>query len=196
MLFVILILRNKLNEKLKDIAEIRTGFFGRPVTHGDIVYLQNKQFDDNGQLATRLYPDLIAAEVSQKHLLRPGDILFAAKGSKNFAAVFDRPDIKAVASTSFFVLSVNPKIVLPAYICWYLNVGSTQNLLKTQAMGSSIPSISKQVLEALSIPVPTYTKQQQIVQLAALQHRQRDIMTRLAILQHQQTELSILNAIQ
>ena len=181
---------------MKDIAEIRTGFFGRPVTNGDIIYLQNKQFDENGQLASVLYPDLIASDVSEKHLLDPGDILFSAKGSKNFAAVFDRDDIKAVASTSFFVIKIKAPVLLPAYLCWYLNVSTTQKLLKSQAMGSSIPSISKQVLEALFIPVPTYSKQQHIVQLAALQNRQKDIMARLTILHHQKIEHSILNAIQ
>ena len=73
--------------KLKHISFIQTGVFAKPVKEGQIVYLQSKHFDENGILKTSLYPDLKAEDISEKHLLNNGDIIFAAKGTKNFAAL-------------------------------------------------------------------------------------------------------------
>ena len=41
------------------------------------------------------------------HILRQGDVLFAAKGTKNFAALYESKYHTAVASTSFFVIRVH-----------------------------------------------------------------------------------------
>ena len=46
-----------------------------------MVYLQAKHFDVNGQLLAALHPDLMADGISEKHLLKDGDVLFAAKGT-------------------------------------------------------------------------------------------------------------------
>ncbi|MBN1337910.1 MAG: restriction endonuclease subunit S, partial [Bacteroidales bacterium] len=134
---------------LKNITSIQTGVFAKPIQKGEIVYLQARHFDENGELAETLYPDLSADNKLNKHLLRKGDILFAAKGSKNFAACFKNAEMPAVASTSFFVIRLNEKNVLPGYLTWFLNHPSTQTLLKGQARGSSIVSISKAVLNEL-----------------------------------------------
>src|SRR5690606_7597555 len=104
------------------------------------------------QLHAALHPDLMAENISQKHLLTPGDVLFAAKGSKNFAAVYEEHNPPAVASTSFFVIQLTVDSVHPAYLAWLLNSTAVQTLLKSQAIGTSLPSISKEVLMSLEIP--------------------------------------------
>src|SRR5690606_17499945 len=121
---------------------------------GELVYLQAKHFDENGQVYSTLHPDLMAKDISEKHLLKGGDVLFAAKGTKNFAAVYENHNAPAVASTSFFVLRLTEKKILPEYLAWFLNSHFTQTLLKAQAIGTSIPSISKQVLGDMEIAVP------------------------------------------
>lgn len=97
---------------LKHITNIQTGVFAKPIKDGEIVYLQAKHFNENGQLIGLLHPDLLAESISGKHLLQPGDILFAAKGTKNFAAWYESKNLPAVASTSFFVIRLkgNTKI--------------------------------------------------------------------------------------
>jgi hypothetical protein len=87
---------------LKNIATIQTGVFAKPISKGEIVYLQSKHFDENGELSDTLYPDLIADGKIEKHLLRKGDVLFSAKGTRNFAAICENENISSVASTSFF----------------------------------------------------------------------------------------------
>jgi hypothetical protein len=70
---------------IKDITNIQTGLFAKPAGIGELVYLQSKHFDEYGQLHSDLHPDLAAEGISEKHLLKDGDVLFAAKGTKNFA---------------------------------------------------------------------------------------------------------------
>lgn len=193
--FVIIILRDKLTIKIKEIAAIRTGFFGKPVKNGEVVYLQAKQFNENAQLDADLYPDLLLSDVPEKHILQVGEIVFAAKGLKNFAAVFNRADIKAVASTSFFVIKIKEGLLLPEYICWYINLPTTQAFLKAQAMGSSVPSIAKHVLEDLVIPAPNLQKQKNIIQINELLIREKKLLREIALLRQQKIETQLTKAL-
>ncbi len=96
---------------IKDITNIQTGLFAKPSGMGELVYLQSKHFDEYGQLHAVLHPDLLADSISEKHLLKDGDVLFAAKGTKNFATVYEKHNLPAVASTSFFVIRLSNKMI-------------------------------------------------------------------------------------
>lgn len=180
---------------IKDIANIQTGLFAKPSGSGDLVYLQSRHFDEGGQLLSVLHPDLPAEVISEKHLLKDGDVLFAAKGTKNFAAVFENHNEPSVASTSFFVIRLTDKRVTPAYLAWYLNNHSTQILLKGQAIGTSIPSISKQVLGNLEISVPEIETQEAIIQITKLRKAEKSIKQQIETLSEKQIQQKIINAI-
>jgi len=162
---------------------------------GDVVYLQSRHFDENGTLLENLHPDLLIQDISVRHLLRAGDVLFAAKGTKNFAAVFEEHNLPAVASTSFFVIRLLDSNIIPAYLAWFLNNPNTQALLKTQAMGTSIPSISKQVLDALEIPMPSIEKQKSVVSISKLRLQEKTIQSTLESLRDKKIQYQIINAI-
>jgi restriction endonuclease S subunit len=159
------------------------------------VYLQSRHFDQNGQLFTTLHPDLKAVGISEKHLLSHGDVLFAAKGTKNFATVYEHHNKPAVASTSFFVIRLTDNNVLPEYLAWFLNSNITQTLLKGQAIGTSIPSISKQVLENLEITVPGIETQKAILQITKLRHKEKALKQEIERLREKQIQRQIINAI-
>ena len=181
--------------RIKNITNIQTGLFTKPSGTGELVYLQSRHFDEYGQLHTVLHPDLPAKDVAEKHLLKDGDVLFAAKGTKNFAAVFENHNEPAVASTSFFVIRMNGSKVLPAYLAWFLNNPGTQQLLKSQAIGTSIPSISKQVLEDLEIPVPAIETQNAILQITKLRNKEKALKQQIETLRENQIQQQIINAI-
>src|SRR5690349_5430629 len=104
--------------KLSNIVSIQTGLFAKTVLVGDIAYLQSKDFDENGLLNVRLEPQLKTDKTMERHLLKPGDVLFASKGLRNFSAVYELRNIPAAASTSFFVLRIKEDFknkVLPEY---------------------------------------------------------------------------------
>lgn len=180
---------------LKDITIIQTGLFAKPSGNGELVYLQSKHFDAHGQLHTDLHPDLVADGISEKHLLKDGDVLFAAKGTKNFANVFENHNEPSVASTSFFVIRPTDKKVLPHYLAWFLNRPAIQTLLKGQAIGTSIPSISKQVLENLEMIVPSIETQEAILQITKLRNTEKALKQEIETLREKQIQQEIINAI-
>ncbi len=180
---------------IKDITIIQTGLFAKPAGIGELVYLQSKHFDEYGQLHSVLRPDLLSEGISEKHMLKDGDVLFAAKGTKNFAAVFENHNEPSVASTSFFVIRPVDKKVLPQYLAWFLNNHTTQSLLKGQAIGTSIPSISKQVLENLEITVPGIEIQRAILQITSLRNKEKSLKQEIETLREKQIQQQIINAI-
>jgi restriction endonuclease S subunit len=180
---------------IKEITHIQTGLFAKPSTVGELVYLQSKHFDEFGKLTTHLYPDLPSKDISEKHLLKDGDVLFAAKGTKNFAAVYQGNNPVAVASTSFFVIRLTDACLLPEYLAWFLNHPQSQSLLKGKARGTSIPSITKSVLEDLEIVVPSLEKQRIIVNLSKLALKETEIRMKVLERRKQLIEQQIINAI-
>lgn len=180
---------------IKHITNIQTGLFAKPAGLGELVYMQSKYFDENGKLLSVLRADIAAEGISEKHLLKNGDVLFAAKGTKNFAAVFEHHNIPAVASTSFFVMRPSDQKVLPQYLAWFLNNHTTQTLLKGQAIGTSIPSISKQVLENLEITVPGMETQKAILQITKLRNKEKSLKQKIETLREKQIQQQIINAI-
>lgn len=183
---------------LKHIAFIQTGIFAKPTREGQIVYLQAKHFDENGILRSSLYPELKAESISEKHLLKNGDIIFAAKGTRNFAALYEVNTQPAVASTSFFVIRLHEDfqdIILPEYLTWYLNKASSQNFLKSQAVGSSIVSISKSVLDELDLSIPNLNTQEAILRITHLRNSEKKLYKQIEMLREKQIQQQITNAI-
>jgi restriction endonuclease S subunit len=184
-----------LKTTLKYIASIQTGVFAKPIPKGEIVYLQAKHFDENGELVETLYPDLNADGKIEKHLLRKGDVLFAAKGTKNFAAWYKGDNLPAVASTSFFVIRLKDRNVLPGFLTWFLNHPNTQFLLKREARGTSIASISKSVLAELEIPVPGIQFQELILKIYHLRNKEKKLKLQIENFREKQIQQQIINAL-
>ncbi len=177
--------------RLKNIATLQTGLFAQPIKNGDLVYLQSKHFDEDGQLQKGLKPDLLAGEIGEKHILKPGDVVFAAKGNRNFAAVFENHNVSAVASTSFFVIKLTDNNILPEYLAWFLNASATQAILKDQAQTTSIPSISKIVLENLEIIIPTIHAQKIVLEVEKLRRREKLLRKKIELLRDSLTQQQI-----
>lgn len=155
----------KLKLPLSKIVEIKTGCFAKPSPNSEIHYLQPRDFDDDGNLITQNFVGINKDEINSNHILQTGDILFAAKGFKNFAFIYDDIIGPSVASTSFFVLRLQNKSVLPEYINWFLNMDKTLTLIKSKAKGTSLPSISKETLSNIDIVFPMLEKQNHIIKL-------------------------------
>lgn len=166
---------------IKDIAQIQTGVYLKSSPNADTVYLQVSDFDNEGNVIHSLAPTVEVSEKNKHYYLTPNDIVFAAKGANNFSVIFDGNEKRCVASSSFLIVRLSDtQTILPAYLNWYLNLPSTISKLSTKAVGSSIPSITKSVLGELEIPVPSIEKQQMIIEIAALQKRERSIRQLLA----------------
>ena len=180
------------------IANIQTGIFAKPIKEGQIVYLQAKHFDENGQLISSLHPDLKVENIPQKHLLQNGDVLFAAKGTKNFATWYESKNLPAVASTSFFVIRVQQYFqnkILPEFITWCINQPASQKFLKGKAIGTSIVSISKSVLEELEISIPVLPMQRAILKISQLRKSEKNIKQQIETLREKQIQQQLINGL-
>jgi len=180
--------------KLSQIGQIRTGIFAQPEVDGSVVYLQLRHFDEAGQLRQLPFPDLSTDELTEKHSLKRGDILFAAKGQRNFAAVFSG-EFPAVASSSFLVVEVRDGAVTPEFLVWTLNSPTTQLFLKNQATGTALASISKSVLANLEIIVPPIEQQKRILEVSRLSDQEHALRIKIAELRRSQIQQAINKAI-
>lgn len=158
------------------------------------MYLQAKHFDEKGLLTQLLHPDLKAEQVSEKHLLRAGDVLFAAKGTRNFAAWYESDNLPAVASTSFFVIRLSKNFqdkILPEFLVWLINHPNSQSFLKGKAIGTSIVSISKSVLEELEISIPNLKTQKTILKITHLRNKEKNLKRQIESLKEKQIQQQI-----
>lgn len=182
--------------KLKDIVEIQTGIYAKASPSSNTVYLQVNDFDKEGIIFDNTKASVSTNAKNHNHYLSVGDLLFAAKGTKNFCAVFTGHDEKCVASSSFLVIRVTRSDnAEPEYINWFLNLPSTLMLLSSNAVGTSIPSITKTMLEDIEIPLPPITTQKKIVEIAKLQKKERELREAITVKRQQIIDYKLKNII-
>lgn len=176
--------------RISEIAEVASGVYLQTAPYGEVAYLQIKDLLSES-------PEKTASKVTlspknERYLLAKGDLLFAGKGTTYLCKVFDL-DIPAIASTTLYIIRLTSKDVLPEYLCWYLNQPSVMAAMKAQQVGSGTPLIRKQVVEDFEIPVPDIDIQRQIVELAQLQTREKELYQALAEKHEQLTNQLIMN---
>lgn len=169
-----------MNIKIKNIAFIQSGIYLKEILEGNAIYLQIKDFEDGQLTAKYLRKTVIVSEKSTKHLLQQGDLLFAAKGTSNFCVKYPAEIGNAVASSAFFVLKIKGSNVLPDFLAWYLNLPDTLALLRSQAVGTATPSITKSMLEELSLNLPDIQTQKKIVEFSQLQKRESELFSEIS----------------
>lgn len=154
---------------LKDIAIIRTGYTFRTgldesTQVNTVRVIQPKDIIDTGAFNSAKIDSGMIANLD-KHLLVPGDVIIANKGTKFATFLYNENDIQTLASSSFFVITPTVEKILPRYLQWYLEQETTKNYLSTRKTGTTIPTINKPIIENLLIPLPQLQQQQQVVEL-------------------------------
>ena len=185
--------------QISEIAQIRTGVFAKPSLSGTTRYLQARDFDVFGQLDPRLKPQLMPKGELEKHLLIESDVLFAAKGTNNFAAVFHSEIGPAVASSSFFLIRILEQVrrqVLPEYLAWFINTPRSQSLLKGKAKGSNPPSITIRDLRELVVPLPPMHVQESVLVINDLRVKERKLITEIEALRELHVQHHLIKAIE
>ena len=162
---------------LSEIAEVFSGVYLQAEPYGDVSYLQIKDLFSES-------PEKTASKVTlspknERYLLAKDDLLFAGKGTTYLCKVFDL-DIPSIASTTLYIIRLASKDILPDYLCWYLNQPSVIAVIKAQQVGTGTPLIHKQVVENFEVPIPDIDTQRQIVELAKLQTREKELYQTIA----------------
>lgn len=154
--------------KLKEIANIQFGYYGQPSKYGTIPYLQAKHFNEFGQYIAENDTFLEEDPKSMANLLQNEDILFVAKGFRFFATLYKEDFGKAIASSIFFILSVDKSKIIPDYLVSVLNLPKNLMYFQQSASGSSIPSIRKSELADFTFNLIPLEEQQRVVALQEL----------------------------
>ena len=107
--------------------------------------------------------------------LQPGDVIFVARGARNYAVCLREVPKPTVCSPHFFRLRARSSSLLPEFLAWQINRAPAQRYLASNAEGSDQLSIRRAVLEQLPLAVPPLARQRLIVALAeaALQEERR-----------------------
>jgi restriction endonuclease S subunit len=109
------------------------------------------------------------------------DILFMARGSRNYSILLGEIPGPALAAAYFFIVRASDERLLPAFLCWYLNQAPVERYLtRHSGRGVHMPVIRRSVLENLEIPLPDLETQKRIVELELLRKVEKDLSNRLA----------------
>lgn len=164
--------------KLQDITSISTGhpFRGAiPEQAGSgMRVVQLKDIDKSGNIdwSTTIEVDLETKK--EPDWLKPGDILFSARGSRNYAVLISECPEYALAAPYFFVIKIKYSKLLPDFLVWELNQTPSQKYFQKESEGSLTKSIRKNVLEVKKITIPSLNKQKHIIKIAeTLEHEKK-----------------------
>lgn len=181
---------------LHTLASLTTGLYLQPSPQGETHYIQARHFNSDGTFDSRIQPEVHLDARQSKHLLLPGDILFACKGLHHFATLYQPTMGRAVASSIFLVIRVQPHAqVLPGYLVWYLNHPETQSRFRTHARPGSVSSLTLQAVADLEVRVPALSKQSTLLQVEALRRKEMALRSELQCLRENHIQTLLLQSI-
>jgi restriction endonuclease S subunit len=175
------------------LGSLFSGLYTSRQPLANLLYLQVSDFNADGSFKKVAEKSLHLDSSTERYLLKDGDVLFAAKGSNNYATTYKQEYGQAIASSSFIVVRLNQEattLVRPEFLAWFLNTSAVQAILKRNAVGTSISSISIPQLSAMKITIPSLAKQELILKLHQLSLKKISLLEQ--ILQLEKTFLQTL----
>ncbi len=170
---------------MKDISDIHSGYITRRKIEvsldGSHYLVQAKNVDGNhlsyeSDEFLRFHPTRSRTD----RLLENGDLLFMARGVRNFTILLEDLPEPALAAACFFIIRVSSSKILPGYLCWYLNQAPVEQYL-FQHSGRSVhmPVVRRGVLEKIDVPVPPIALQTKIADMNALMLKEMKLLLQL-----------------
>jgi restriction endonuclease S subunit len=187
-----------MQQSAKTLGELATISPGHPIRDavrdvpgGDVAVVQIKNVNTDTGVNWPTVARIKLSSKRQPDWLKPGDVLFAARGQRNVAVCLDQPPPRAVCSPHFFLIRVKDgQKALPEFLAWQMNLTRAQRYFEQSATGSYITSIRRQVLEALPVLIPSIERQRLLVRLAQAARREKQLIEKL--MENRQRELELL----
>jgi hypothetical protein len=171
---------------LKNLAEIQSGYINRgkidPRDDGTSLLLQAKDVDaDNLSYRTDALVRFTPKLTGKDWFLKSGDILFMARGARNFSVMVDKLPEGVLAAACFFVVRISNFEILPEYLSWYLNQSPVEEYLQRfSGRGVHMPVVRRAVLESIDIPFPPYNTQKKVSEINKLLQKEQALYKKLA----------------
>jgi restriction endonuclease S subunit len=131
----------------------------------------------------------------EKYFLQNNDILFVSKGANNFAIEIEQSDTKLIPSATFFVIRVDSKKIIPAFLVWYINQKEAQIYLNEKKAGTYTTNLNKQDIQDLPVKVPPLNVQKYIAQTALLLNKELEILDKIKTKRKELIQNQLLNLI-
>jgi restriction endonuclease S subunit len=164
--------KTKVARPLGSVSEIRFGTHSQILPEGTTAYLQARHFSPIGEMTGSPGSFADGAVNLNVHQLKDGEVLMAGKGAKNFAWTYRKSIGPAVASTLFYVITVDQRLIYPEYLAALINLPTNQAYFQKLSSSSSVASLRKKELAEFEIPIPTMQEQQAIAKLAELHKKE------------------------
>lgn len=166
-----------MRKKIKQIAEIRTGyqFRGKIEPDPESFYrvIQIRDFDEKENLRKQSLTQINLVGDVEKHFVNQDDVLFLSRGHKNYAVLLTDMFDNTVAASYFFVLRIKSEVILPEYVAWYINQPAAQKYIYNHARrGSHMPVVPLSEFENLNIDIPDFETQKKIAEFNRLLERE------------------------
>ena len=183
-----------MNVILRSLADVQAGhpFRGSVpfAENGNAYALQMRDLSPSGEVA---WNGLLRTEVDASkpvQWLEAGDVVFVARGARNYAVCLREIPKPTVCSPNFFLVRVKTPALLPEFLAWQINRTPAQRYLASNAEGSDQLSIRRPVLEAMPLAVPPLSQQHLIIALAEeAVHEERQLQ---ALIRNRQQQLDAL----
>lgn len=176
------------------LAEVKAGhpFRGSvPLSEdGNAFVLQMRDLTDDGDVRWNAMARTQIDERKEIQWLRQGDIVFVARGARNYAVCLQEIPKPVVCSQYFFLLRPRAPNLLPEFLAWQINHAPAQRFLAANAEGSDQLSIRRGVLESLPIAVPPLEKQRLIVAMAGAAKHEKQLLE--SLIRNRQKQLDAL----
>lgn len=178
-----------MNTTLAQIAALRAGYPFRssiqPDPNGTVALIQGRDVDaDRLRIAPAqdrlMHIDASGIRNLAEHLLRPDDIVFMARGPRNYAVPVGEISGYAIVPGSFHVLRPDAALVFPPFLAWWLNQEVSQAFMRANNSGTTIPMISLDALRALPVQLPPLAVQRRIAELNSLIEQEHHLMNELS----------------
>lgn len=147
---------------------------------GDVRVVQGKDIDP---LKGILWTEVARTSINSRNepvWLRKDDILFAARGARNYAVRIQDVPAQSLCSPQFYIIRVEvPHVLMPEFLVWQLNQDICQQHFDLNRTGTTVGNIKRQALASAPITVPDIETQLKITKLANAVDREKTFLTSL-----------------
>lgn len=174
-----------MKKRINEIADVQTGFQFRQKLEADpggthwVVQAKDIDADQGRRLDTADLWKVVPPRNADKDLLQEGDVLYLAKGRRNYATPVESVQGASIAAAYFFVLRLHSEDIRPDYLAWYINQPPARSYLADFFRGTGIPFIRMDDFTALEVCIPPLSVQKQIVALHELSLRESSLLRQL-----------------
>lgn len=170
---------------LNEVAAITAGYplrvSAETLDAGDAAFVQLKNVNPDMGIEWDSVDRVELPSERRPRWLSPHDVIFAARGARNFAySLTDAPEL-CVCAPHFFVLSIKHLENLhPEFLTWQINQRPAQDYFRKAAVGSqAVITIRRPAMEALPVVIPPMEEQLTIVEFARAARREHAALTQL-----------------